>query len=52
VGWAGYVVTTSEIQGSKENHLYGHFTRVLWQGIASESAAAPDFGAGAVSLVE
>jgi hypothetical protein len=52
VGWGGYVVTSYEIQGSKKNHLYGHFTRVVWEGIASESAAAPDFGARAVSLVE
>jgi hypothetical protein len=52
VGWAGYVITSYEIQGSKKNHLYGHFTRVIWEGIASESAGAPDFGARAVSLVE
>jgi hypothetical protein len=52
VGWAGYVITSYEIQGSKKNKLYGYFSRVVWEGIGSESADTPDFGARAVSLVE
>jgi hypothetical protein len=52
VGWAGYVITSYEIQGSKKNKLYGHFTRVIWEGIGSESADVPDFGARTLSLVE
>jgi Putative Flp pilus-assembly TadE/G-like len=51
VGWVGFVVTGYEIQGSKHNRIFGHFTKVVWEGIYSETAA-PDFGARAVSLVE
>lgn len=51
VGWVGFVVTGYEIQGSKNNRIFGHFTKVVWEGIYSETAA-PDFGARAVSLVE
>jgi hypothetical protein len=52
VGWVGFVVTSWEIKGSKNNRIYGHFTQVIWEGIYSEEAGAPDFGARAVSLVE
>ncbi|HEX2045214.1 MAG TPA: Tad domain-containing protein [Gaiellaceae bacterium] len=52
VGWAGYVVTSYEIQGSKRNKLHGYFTTVVWEGIGSETADSPDFGARALSLVE
>jgi putative Flp pilus-assembly TadE/G-like protein len=52
VGWAGYVVTSYQIQGSKNNKLFGYFTSVTWEGIASETAGSPNFGAHAVSLVE
>jgi hypothetical protein len=52
VGWAGYVITSYEIQGSKHNKLNGYFKRVVWEGIGSQSSGAPDFGARAVSLVE
>jgi hypothetical protein len=52
VGWAGYVITSYEIQGSKHNKLNGYFKSVVWEGIGSESSGAPSFGARAVSLVE
>jgi PPOX class probable F420-dependent enzyme len=52
VGWAGYVITSYEIQGSKSNKLLGYFTSVVWEGIGSETAGAPDFGAHVLSLVE
>jgi hypothetical protein len=52
VGWVGFVVTGYQIQGSKNNKIFGHFTKVIWEGIYSEEASAPDFGARAVSLVE
>ena len=40
------------MQGSKNNKLYGYFTSITWEGIASETAGHPNFGAHAVSLVE
>ena len=52
VGWAGYVITSYEIQGSKNNKLNGYFKRVVWEGIGSQSSGSPSFGARAVSLVE
>jgi hypothetical protein len=52
VGWAGYVITSYEIQGSKHNKLNGYFKSVVWEGIGSQSSSAPSFGARAVSLVE
>ncbi len=52
VGWAGYVITSYEIKGSKSNKLFGYFTSVVWEGIGSETAGAPDFGAHVLSLVE
>lgn len=52
VGWVGFVVTGHVIQGSKNNKIFGHFTKVVWEGIFSEEASPEDFGARAVSLVE
>ena len=52
VGWAGYVITSYEIQGSKDNKLNGYFKSIVWEGIGSQSSGAPSFGARAVSLVE
>jgi len=52
VGWAGYVITSYEVQGSKNNKLNGYFKSVVWEGIGSQSSGAPSFGARAVSLVE
>jgi hypothetical protein len=52
VGWVGFVVTDFEIKGSKNSTISGYFTQVIWEGIFSESAAAEDFGAAAISLVE
>ena len=52
VGWAGYVITSYDIQGSKNNKLHGYFKRVIWEGIGSQSSGGASFGARAVSLVE
>lgn len=52
VGWVGFVVTDFEIKGSKNSTISGYFTQVIWEGIFSEEAAAEDFGAAAISLVE
>ena len=52
VGWAGFRVTGYEIHGSKDSRLYGYFEEIIWQGIQSESAGDPDYGARAVTLLE
>lgn len=52
IGWVGFVLTDWEIQGSKKNKIYGHFTRVVWEGIQSDTATDDDLGARAVTLIE
>jgi hypothetical protein len=52
VGWAGFHLTGYDIHGSKDSRLYGWFTEIIWEGIQSESATDPDFGARSISLVE
>ena len=52
VGWVGFVVTDFEIKGSQNSTISGYFTQVIWEGISSESAAADDFGAAVISLIE
>ena len=52
VAWAGYRLTSWDIQGSKNSRLHGHFTRVIWEGIGSQSSGGPSFGARTVTLVE
>lgn len=52
VGWAGFLLTGWDVHGSKDSRLHGQFTQIIWEGIATDSGDAPDFGARAVSLVE
>jgi hypothetical protein len=52
VGWVGFRLEDYEAKGSS-GKLYGQFTRVIWEGILSESGSSTDdFGARAVALVE
>jgi hypothetical protein len=50
VGWVGWHLTGFKIGG--KGQLSGWFTRVIWEGIQSETATDDDFGARAVSLIE
>jgi Putative Flp pilus-assembly TadE/G-like len=52
VGWAGFRLTGYDIHGSQDSKLFGWFEEIIWQGIQSESAGDPDFGARAVTLLE
>jgi hypothetical protein len=51
IGWIGFVLTDFNIRGSNTGKLYGSFTRVIWDGILSESASE-DFGVRTIELVE
>jgi hypothetical protein len=53
VGWVGFVIT-SYSGGGDSGKLKGYFTRVIWEGIISESPldAATDFGVRAIALIE
>ncbi len=50
IGWVGFTLTGYTTQGSSGT-LFGHFTRVTWDGIAAESSGQPDFGVRTISLV-
>ena len=52
VGWAVFHVTGYEIHGSKDSRIYGYFVDMIWEGIMSESAGEPNFGANTVELIE
>lgn len=51
VGWVGFIVTGFKGNGNKGT-VDGHFVRVIWEGIMSESGGAEDFGVRAIELVE
>ena len=50
IGWVGFVVTGFKAQGNKGT-VEGHFVRLIWEGIQSESGAEEDFGVRTVELV-
>ncbi|HWL32429.1 MAG TPA: flp pilus-assembly TadE/G-like family protein [Gaiellaceae bacterium] len=51
IGWVGFVVTDANKVKGKWT-LDGHFVRVIWEGILSESGGGADFGVRAIELVE
>jgi hypothetical protein len=50
IGWVGWHLTGFKIGG--KGKLDGWFTRVIWEGIQSDTATDDDFGVRAVSLVD
>jgi putative Flp pilus-assembly TadE/G-like protein len=52
VGFAVFHITDYDIHGSKDSRLHGYFVDMLWEGIISESAGDPNFGANTVTLIE
>ena len=50
IGWVGFHLTGYSISGKGE--LYGSFTRIIWDGIQTESSTSDDFGARSISLVD
>ncbi len=50
IGWIGFVITSFEARGSS-GKLYGHFTRVVWEGLIAE-APSTDFGVRVIELIE
>jgi hypothetical protein len=50
IGWVGFVTTKVEARGDS-GKLYGHFVRVVWEGIQAESGE-PDFGVRSIELIE
>jgi hypothetical protein len=52
VGWVGFHITDYEIRGVNDARVNGWFTKIIWEGIQSETGGDPDFGARAVTLLE
>jgi hypothetical protein len=50
IGWVGWHLTGYEIGG--KGKLLGSFTRVIWDGIQSETSTGDDFGVRSISLVD
>jgi hypothetical protein len=51
IGWVGFV-PTSFTAGGSSGTVSGHFTQVVWQGLADETGTVPDFGVRVITLVE
>jgi hypothetical protein len=51
IGWVGFV-PTSFAPGGSSGTIRGHFTKVVWSGLADETGSAPDFGVRVIPLVE
>ena len=52
IGWVGFLVTGFTAKGNKAT-VDGHFVRIIWEGILSESGSgAEDLGVRSVELVE
>jgi hypothetical protein len=51
IGWIGFVVTDFEARGNS-GKLFGHFTRVVWEGLIAEDPSDDDFGVRAIELIE
>jgi hypothetical protein len=50
VGFVGFLLSGYDARGTN-GLLFGSFTTVTWEGVQSESASDPDFGAHVISLV-
>jgi hypothetical protein len=50
IGWVGFHLTGYSIGG--KGKLFGSFTRIIWDGIQSESSTQDDFGARSISLTD
>ena len=51
VGWVGFKVTGFHAGGST-GKVFGSFTKVIWEGISSESGGGLNYGVRAIQLVE
>ena len=51
VGFVGFFLTGIDLRGNDEK-LMGYFTKVIWDGVESESGTPTDYGVRVVSLVE
>ena len=50
IGWVGFHLTGYSIGG--KGKLFGSFTRIIWDGIQTESSTPDDFGVRSISLVD
>jgi hypothetical protein len=51
IGWVGFHLTGFNLQGNNEK-LFGYFTKVIWEGIQTQSGGTPNFGVRSIELVD
>lgn len=51
IGWVGFRVSSFS-GGGDSGKVHGSFTRVIWEGIESDSVGQPDFGVRKITLVD
>lgn len=51
IGWVGFHLTGFDLHGNNEK-LFGYFTKVIWEGIQSETGSEPNFGVRSIELVD
>lgn len=51
IGWVGFLITDWDNTGSS-GRVEGEFTRVIWEGILTNSGGSADFGVRSVQLID
>jgi hypothetical protein len=51
IGWVGFLITGYNNHGAN-GRIDGEFTRVIWDGILTNSGGSADFGVRSVSLID
>lgn len=51
IGWVGFKVTGYKLTG-ESGTITGQFTKVIWEGIASQSGGGMNYGARTIELIE
>lgn len=51
IGWVGFYVDDFDAKGNG-GKVYGHFTRVIWEGLLSTTNGSNDFGVRSVALID
>lgn len=51
IGWVGFVITGYDNNGSN-GEVEGYFTKVIWEGILTNSGGSPDFGVRSIALID
>jgi len=51
IGWVGFFIDDFEAKGNG-GKVFGHFTRVIWEGLLATTSGSTDFGVRSVALID